>query len=93
MAKNMGRMAYVELTVKKESLEKQLNEYRQKSTRTLVAILIENFTNFDELCMSMSKFDMKLSFKEISTLSVYEFYRLHSFINKTNKKGKPNEDE
>lgn len=93
MAKNMGRMAYVELAMKKEALEKQLEEYRQSASKTLVTILIENFTNFDELCMSMSKFDMKLSFKEIASLSVYEFHRMHSFIHKTNKKGKTKEDD
>jgi len=94
MGRNMSRMEYIKLSLKKEVLEKQLEDYRVENIKPLTKILIENFVNFDELCMSMSKFDMKLSFREIASLSVYEFYRLNSFIRKTNKpKSQRNQDE
>lgn len=66
---------------------KSMQKVKQKHT-------IEMWTNFNKLCLNLSKADGTMNFKEIHALNAYDFYLLKQTVQERNKpKGSATIDE
>jgi hypothetical protein len=70
-------------TIEKRS--KDLQKTLEKKSFTLSKSIISLWENFEELCMTLSRLDGKMTFTEIESLSAWNFYRLKSYLSKINK--------
>jgi len=85
MKRQQGRIKNARLINEKEELENLLSEEHRKTHKRLIDSIIDIWKNFDELCLSLSRLDGKMSFREIASLNVYEFYNLKRYLEKIHR--------
>lgn len=73
---------------KRDELQNRLNIATEELQKTSIHHQLAIWKNFNELCLSLSRLDGKMSFKEVQKLSVYDIYTLKIYLIKVNTKRK-----
>jgi hypothetical protein len=85
IAGNVSRINKARMLKRKNELQNTLQIAIEQDMKTSSQLVVELWQNFHELCLSLSRLDGKMNFKEIQHLNIYDFYNLKKWLFKLHK--------
>ncbi len=82
---NPNRIQKAKMQHEIEKRTKELQDYLDKEATTLSKSIVNMWTNFEELCMTLSRLDGIMDEIKIANLSAYHFYSKKAYLSKINK--------